>query len=103
MWVGAQRVVLDFYGNDLVRTKIKSMKEFSALAKRRCGVVWVEVEDREDPERCVLGCSLVGSSRRAVESQLKEWLDDLDQHSPARLVAEESMLWLLGEDEQRLG
>ncbi len=90
MHLAASRVVLDFYGNFDVNKKHAEVLALIREIQKRFNVSIAEVEDFQDPERCVIGVSQVAASERDGRERIQKVLDYLDSHSFARVVSEDT-------------
>ena len=102
MWVGAARIVLDFYGNDNVTVKHRKIEELCDIIRRKFNISALEVADFEDPERCVLGFTMVfpetwkeSSAREIMEKVCKT----IDETAFARVMVEDWDLLTHGQDD----
>ena len=90
MFVATAKVILDFYGNDDSDAKRPEMKKLSQAIHRKFNVSALEIIERvDDPERCVLGLSLVARSRVEARSVMDQVLKFVDESSFARVTSED--------------
>jgi len=92
MWVGSGHIILDFYGNDLERVKHRELENLAKSLRRKFNISMLEVDDYDDPERCVLGFSLVMPSNWS-EERAQEFVQKvcttLDQEAFTRVTLED--------------
>ncbi len=88
-FVAAAKLVLDFYGNDEVTEKRAQLKLLIKNVRKEFNVSISEVEDFDDPERCVLGLSLCAAERDEARAKLTQVAKHIDETSFARVVTEE--------------
>ncbi len=100
MWIGAGRLVLDFFGNTNESLKHDQLESLLRDLRKKFNVSALEVADFEDLERCVIGFSFVspqGWKRSSVESFVKKICETVDQTAFARVVSEETEIYSLGD------
>lgn len=98
MWIGAARIVMDFYNNSDLRVKRKNMDELIADLRKRFNVSAFEVAEFEDLEKCVLGVSVVmpeSWSEPKAREFLRAVIHEVDTTSFARVVADVTELYAL--------
>jgi uncharacterized protein YlxP (DUF503 family) len=88
MEIGAAKIVLDYYGNNEARKKHNMIKDLFNQLRRHHKVSYAEVEDFDDPERGVIGITVVGTHPQKVRKQLQDVLDWIDDNAEARVVYE---------------
>ena len=96
MWIGAAKLVLDFYGNEKIALKRKLLEELSKEIRRKFNLSMMEVADFDDTERCIVGFSLVMPAHWK-KSKCTEFVTKvckaIDQTSFARVVSEDVQLY----------
>jgi uncharacterized protein YlxP (DUF503 family) len=103
MWIGAGRLVLNFYNNTELKLKARQLDSlFKELKKKHGNLSILEVADEEDPERCVIGFSTVmpGSWRQVgARAFVQKICGTVDEISFARVeVTEWDVFWLGGDE-----
>lgn len=86
MHVASAKLILDYYGNQSAKTKSEELQKLFTETRRKFSILIEEVEDFDDPERCVMGLCFVTSSRSGAQSKLRRVLDYIDQMAFARVV-----------------
>lgn len=86
MHVGSAKIILDFYGNQNSKKKNEELVKLMNEVRKKFLVSIEEVEDFEDPERCVLGLCFVASSKKNAQNKLKSTLDYIDERAFARVT-----------------
>ena len=89
MFVSSGRIILDFYGNQNVKKKRSEMESLTKELHRKFNLSVKEIEDFDDPERCVLGIALVGSTQNGAQNAVASVLQFIDTNSFARMVFED--------------
>ena len=92
MMVGVGRLILDYYQNDSMKLKHKNLESIVVELKRKFNISVLEIEDFEDPEKCVFGFSVVIPStweRKSAENFLERICKSVDEISEARLTYED--------------
>jgi len=89
MYVSAGKVILDFYGNQELKTKRRNLEELLHDLRSHFNLSANEVADFDDLERCVLGLALCAGSEKGAQTAMKKVLDHIDSTSFARVVVED--------------
>ena len=92
MRIGAGRIVLDFYNNDDVNLKRRQLAKLCEDLRRKFNLSALEVDDFEDPERCVIGFAAVIPANwktSSAQSFLETICKTIDTTSFARVMAED--------------
>lgn len=92
MWIGAAKITLDFYGNDLAKVKHRELEELCKDLKKKFNISILEIEEFEDPEKCILGFSLVMPSdwkKSSAESLVQKICQTIDQTAFTRVTSED--------------
>jgi uncharacterized protein YlxP (DUF503 family) len=92
MWIGAARLILDFYNNDSKHKKRENLDSLCRDIRKKFRATAEEVSDFDDLERCVIGIALVMSephSRPEVQHRIQEVCEWIDQNSFARVTVED--------------
>ncbi len=90
MFVATAKVLLDYYGNEDPNSKRPEMKKLSQSIHRKFNVSALEIIEKvDDPERCVLGLSLVARSRIEARATMDQVLKFVDESSFARVTSED--------------
>ena len=101
MWIGAGRLVLNFYNNTELKLKKRQLESlFKELRKKHSNLSLLEVEDEDDPERCVIGFSIVMPSEwREVGARafVQKVIGTVDEISFARIDTDLWDVFWLGE------
>ena len=96
MWVATGRIVLDFYNNDDVALKKRQLVDLSKTLRKKFNLSALEVDDFDDPEKCVLGFSAVLPANWP-EPKSKQWIQsvmkELDENSFARVSVQNTDLF----------
>ena len=92
MHVASAKLILDYYGNQSAKTKSEELQKLFGETRRKFGVTIEEVEDFDDPERCVMGLCFVASSKNGAQSKLRQVLDYIDQMAFARVVMSDGQI-----------
>ncbi len=93
MWVGVGKIILDFFNNEKISVKQKTLERLCKDIRREFNVSAMEVEDLEDPERCVVGFAAVfPETWPEVKAQrfLEKICKQIDATSVARVTAEDT-------------
>jgi uncharacterized protein YlxP (DUF503 family) len=90
MYVSSAKIVLDFYGNHNTKKKRDELERLIKSLRQKFNVSALEVEDFDDPERCVLGLSLVAANAVTAKSAIKKIVEYIDANSFARVVMEDA-------------
>ena len=88
-FIGGAKLVLDFYGNNEVRINRAQLESLFKVVKRKENLSIAEVSDFDDPERCVVGLSLVAPSEKSARNQLDRVLKLIDASAFARVTMED--------------
>jgi len=95
MRIAAGRIVLDFYGNDHKALKHRKIEELCKDLRKKYNLSALEIDDFDDPEKCVLGFAAVISNHWETEKAL-QFLHSiqvtLNQISPIRVTVEDCEL-----------
>jgi uncharacterized protein YlxP (DUF503 family) len=92
MFVGAARIVLDFYGNQDANKKRRQLEELCNDLRKKFNVSALEIADFDDPERCVIGFAAVipenwkTSSARGLMEKI---CNEIDEKAFARVTVED--------------
>lgn len=90
MFVAAAKVVIDDYGNYDLNNKRIQMKQLAQQVHRKFNVGAEEVrEEVDDPERCVLGLSLIASSHQEARTKIDQILLHVDGNAFARVTVQD--------------
>lgn len=83
-------MILDHYGNNDLAAKHQDMKRLAQDLHRKFSVAAAEIrEEVDDPERCVIGLTLVGSTHQEARQQIDRVLAHLDDIASARVVTQD--------------
>lgn len=92
MTIGVGKIVLDFYNNEKSALKQKKLKELCDDLRKKFNLSALEIEDFDDPERCVIGFAAVipthwktSSARQFLEKICKT----IDEAAFARVTSED--------------
>ena len=100
MWIGAGRLVLDFYNNEKLSDKKRGLEELSKDLRKQFNLAMLEVADFEQLERCVLGFSTVMPqvwTRQHAEDHIEKICKAIDEQAFARVTGSETELYSLGD------
>ncbi len=100
MWIGAGRLVLDFYNNTELKLKRRQLETLCKELKKKFNISVLEVADEEDPERCVIGFAVVMAenwSELSARNFVEKICKTIDEISPARVQVEDWDLYVHGE------
>src|SRR4051812_42314165 len=92
MFVGAGRIVLDFYGNQNVALKRRNLDELCADLRKKFNVSVMEVADFDEPERCVIGFACVIPENWKTKSArhfVEKICETIDETAFARVTVED--------------
>ena len=92
MLLGAGILILDFFNNTDLALKQRQLAALCADVKKQFNISIAEIEVNDDPERGVLGFSIViPNTWKSVsaEATLKRICELVDQTAPARLTLED--------------
>ena len=101
MRVGAGRIVLDFFNNDKASVKHRKLEELCAELRHKFNVSCLEVDDFDDPERCVIGFAAVipeDWKDLSVDSFIRKICDTIDSTAVARVMVEDTEILILGHE-----
>jgi uncharacterized protein YlxP (DUF503 family) len=90
--VGVGRIVLDFYNNDSVAVKRRSLAELCEGLRRKFNVSALEVAEFDDPEKCVIGFAAVipeNWKTPSARSLVEKICETIDQTAFARVTVED--------------
>ncbi|MGE4232694.1 MAG: DUF503 family protein [Bacteriovoracia bacterium] len=90
MYIASGKIILDFYNNDSIGKKKSNLTSLVKEVHQKFNVSAVEVADFDDPERCVIGISLVASTQRSAKAAIDKVLEHIDTHAFARVVVEDT-------------
>lgn len=102
MWVGAGRIVLDFYNNDNLTVKHRELTKLCKELRRKFNISAAEVAEFDEYEKCVIGFSAVlpaNWSERKARDFLKTICKEIDTQAIARISVEECELYYQGPNE----
>lgn len=89
MDIGVSKIVLDFYQNDQLKIKKRNIESFCKDVKRKFNVSFLEIEEFQDLERCVIGLAAVLPSHWKGSEQeqfIQKVLQYIDQNAFARVI-----------------
>lgn len=92
MLIGAGRIVLEFYNNDNLALKHRTLEELCNLLKKKFNVSALEIADFDDPERCVIGFAAVipeNWKTSSAQSLVEKICKTIDDTSVARVMVED--------------
>lgn len=92
MWIGAGRIVLDYYQNDNLAEKARQLDELCKDLKKHFNVSILEIGEFDQPERCVIGFAAVMPEtwrEAACKSFIQKITKTIDERAFARVVADE--------------
>ena len=92
MLVGAGRVVLDFFGNQNAALKRKNLDELCHDLRKKFNISVLEIADFHDPERCVLGFSVVipeDWKEQSARNFMEKICETIDETAFARVTVED--------------
>ncbi|MCC7440759.1 MAG: DUF503 family protein [Bdellovibrionales bacterium] len=92
MWIGAGKVVLDFYQNAELREKERRLEELLRDLRKAYNLSFLEVADFDQPDRCVLGFAAVMPEtwrESSCKSLIQKILKTIDESSFARVVSDD--------------
>jgi uncharacterized protein YlxP (DUF503 family) len=101
MWIGAGRLVFDFFGNEHARVKHQNLTDFCKEIKRKYNLSAMEVADYDDPERGVLGFAATFPEswhEERVKETLEKMCKEFDETAPARIVSEDLEIFYHGHE-----
>lgn len=102
MWIGAGRIVLDFYNNDDLALKHRKLEELCTDLRRKFNLSMLEVAELEDTEKCVLGFAAVMPAtwkEAAAHSLTAKIAKTVDELAFARVMVEDlDLFWHGGEE-----
>lgn len=90
MWVGAGKVILDFYGNQNIKEKRHQMEDLLDGLRRGFNISATEVADFDDLERCVIGLALSAGTEQGARAAMKKVLEHIDTTAFARVMVEDT-------------
>ncbi|MGE0616132.1 MAG: DUF503 family protein [Bacteriovoracia bacterium] len=100
MWVGVGRIVLDFYNNDNVALKRRKLEELCKDLRREFNLSAMEVDELDDPEKCVFGFAAVmpaGWKEQSARSFVQKICEKIDQTAFGRVMVDDWDVWSYGE------
>lgn len=100
MWVGAGRIVLEFYNNDNLGLKKRQLESLFKDLRKKYNLSALEVADHDDLERCVFGFAAV-LPETWTEISCRQWMQKvcstIDEIAFARVSVEDWDLYVHGE------
>jgi uncharacterized protein YlxP (DUF503 family) len=87
--IGASKVVLDFYGNDLLSKKTSELRKLIKRVRTKYQVDIQEIDTFDDPEKCTLAFSMVGFDSKKLRRRMEAVARFIDEISFARVVSED--------------
>lgn len=95
MWIATGRIVLDFYNNERATDKNRALEEVCKTLRKKFNVSALEIADKDDLERGVLGFAAVCPetwSEPSAERLCNEICKEIDSISPARVMVEDLII-----------
>lgn len=92
MLIGAGRIVLDFYNNENVALKTRQLDELCVALRRKFNVSALEVAEFDDPEKCIIGFSVVipeNWKKISAQSLMEKICKEIDSTAFARVTVED--------------
>jgi uncharacterized protein YlxP (DUF503 family) len=92
MRVAAGRITLDFYNNENLTLKHKNLEKLCKDLRKKFNVSALEVDEFDDPEKCVLGFSATIPSHwksTAAKGLIETICREIDNTAFARVVLED--------------
>lgn len=92
MWIGAARIVLDYFGNMSLAKKKSELEGLCAELRKKYNISALEVDDQDDTERCVLGFAVVIPANwktKSAASFVEKILETIDSTAFARVTIED--------------
>jgi uncharacterized protein YlxP (DUF503 family) len=86
------RITLDFYNNTKVAEKTRLLESLCKELRTQYNISCLEIDEQEDPEKCVLGIAAVIPMQWKTQSAtafFEKVLRELDSKSVARVTLEE--------------
>lgn len=100
MWIGAARIVLDFYNNEKAAVKRKALESLCKDLRKTYNISILEIADFDDPERCVIGFAVVMPqhwNERSSRAFIDKICKTIDETAFARVSSIEPELFSHGD------
>lgn len=93
MRIAATRITMDYFNNTDISKKRRLLAELCDDVRKQFNVSALEVDEIDDPERCVIGFAAVIPEHwreASITTFSKKICEYIDAHSFARVTSEES-------------
>lgn len=90
MWVGAGKLILEFWGNQNIKEKRHQMAALIEDIHKSFNVSATEVADFDDLEKCVIGLALSAGTEQGARAAMKKVVEHVDKNGFARLMIEDT-------------
>ncbi len=84
MWIGAGRLVIEFFNNTKASAKTKNIEEFCKDLRKKFNISVLEVAEFDHLERCVIGFAVVMPEtwrEKAATDFVQKVLEFIDQNA----------------------
>lgn len=93
MRIAATRITMDFFNNTSVPEKKRRLADLCEELRKHFNVSALEIDDFDDPEKCVIGFAAVIPNNwreSSIPTFSKKVCEYIDTHSFARVTLEDS-------------